>query len=337
MKRSLKLAVSFIILLSAFSASASLSTDPEQRRGISFQLSAVHADTIRTTDNRELKGIVVEDYKDRVVLSTVEGEVTILKSKINELAFDSEEDNLIKLAERSRDRGDYERSYAYYAMAEKINPRSKAAKDGMIFLQGYLFRKEEARKEEDVKRRGAIEEYGTLAQTKVSEEDELKEGATGLKERLGITLDIKDGFPEIESVVGDSAAYEAGLRKGDLLISVWGKLTGYMSLKEVTAILLEKAALELKCVIERNISVNMNGAGGIGASFAMELDGLTVSNVKEPGPSFAAGLEKGDLITAIDGRPTRYMPLKEALELINNSKKDVIKLTLRRELMLWRR
>ena len=73
------------------------------------------------------------------------------------------------------------------------------------------------------------------------------------------------------------------------------------------------------------------------ATFTMEFDGLTVSGVKEGGSAFEAGLKKGDLITAIDGNSTRYMPLKKAIELIRNSKTGSTKLTLRREIIIWRK
>jgi C-terminal processing protease CtpA/Prc len=65
----------------------------------------------------------------------------------------------------------------------------------------------------------------------------------------------------------------------------------------------------------------------------MEIDGLTVSAVQDG----AAGLEKGDLIVAIDGKSTRYMPLKSAVNLIKSVKADAVKLTLRRNLIIWRR
>ena len=133
------------------------------------------------------------------------------------------------------------------------------------------------------------------------------------------------------------------MRKGDRVIAVWGRLTGYMTLKEVMGILLEKPSLELKCDIERTVSINVNPGvwtntnNLIGASFSMEFDGLTVSGVKEYGAAIAAGLKKSDLITAIDGKSTRYMPLKNAIDLIKNSQGGSIKLTLRREVLIWRR
>ncbi len=303
-----------------------------------------YADTITTNDGREVKGVVVEDYKDRLVFSTPDGEITIPKANIKELALDSEEENLIKLAERAFERRDYNRSYTYYLIAHELNPDSKPAKDGMVFLQGYLFRKEEINKEEEMKRLQRLERYGTVVETARGDKEKLEELKSNLKNSLGLEIKTNKAVPEIAAVTKSSPAYDAGIRKGDLLVAVWGKLTGYMPIGEILELALDKPSLELKCTIERTANVEIGDKGAfagpermIGASLKMEFDGLTISGVKDNGAAGKAGLEKDDLITAIDGKSTRYMPLQKAVELIKSSKEDSVKLTIRRELTIWRR
>ena len=293
------------------------------------------ADTIYTNDNKELKGIVVEDYKDRVVFSTADGEITVMKRDIRELYFDSEEDNLISLAEQASQRRDYEKAYAYYDMAFKVNPYSKAAKDGLVFLQGYLFRQEEAKKEDEVRRRDEFERYGSAIPTEKILKEEAENSAEKLKEAAGMTLRIKDGLLEVEGVEPRSPAYDAGIKKGDRLVSIWGRLTGYTPLKEVMDKLTERSSSEIKCAIERTLEVGVKP--DIGASFVMEFDGLTVSAVKDGSPSFEAGLKKDDIVVAIDGKSTRYMPLKKAVDLMKAHEKDSVRLTIRRDTLIWRR
>jgi len=292
-----------------------------------------HADIVAMKDGQEINGIVVEEYKDRVVLSTFAGEKTIQKADIKELYFDSYEENLIKLAEQAKDRRDFGRAFTYYNLALKKNPDSKAANDGLIFLQGYLFRKEESEKLEDIKRRENVERYGTIVELGKAKtgEDRDKELAARLKDLLGLTLEIEKGFPKITGVRLKSPAYEAGMRKGDLLIALWGKLTGYMSLTDIVEIMADKPLLEIKCTVERPVSVEPGGA-----AFTMETKGLTVSGVKEGSPAFDSGLKKDDLIVAINGSATRYMPLKKALGMIKKTRGKAISLTLRREILIWR-
>ena len=68
------------------------------------------ADTVIMKDGKEVKGIVLEEYKDRMLISTVDGERSLMKEEIKELYFDTEEQNLIKLAEQARDKGDFVKS-----------------------------------------------------------------------------------------------------------------------------------------------------------------------------------------------------------------------------------
>ena len=305
---------------------------------------ASYADTIRMKTGKEVKGIIVEDYVNRVVISTPDGEQTVMKSKIAALRYDSEEDNLIKLARRARERRDYKTAYANYERALKINPDSKAAQDGLTSTRAALLRKDEARKADDIQRRQAFEASGSPLGTIEPGRRDIDDMRKRLDEQLGITLKMEDAFPRIMAVRPDGPAAVAGARAGDLLVAVWSRLTGYMSLKEVMGILLAKQSLEVKVTIERKLDVAVNQKRHIfsglndliGATFVMKFDGMTVSQVKELGAAATAGLMADDLVTAVDGRSTRYMPLKRAVDVIRKSKGDVAKIAVRRELIIWR-
>ena len=203
---------------------------------LSLQVSAF-ADTVTLKRGKEVKGIVVEDYQSRIVMSTVDGEQTIMKDDIGEIYYDTEEDNLIKLAERARASRNFVKAYGLYEKALKINPKSKAAQDGLVFCQSYIVRRQEAEKANDVQKRADFERYGGMAggmQGEAPKEEDLK---TRLNDALGMTLVIKDGIPAVEFVRQKSQASEAGIKVGDYIVAVWSRLTGYMSLKEIVDIL----------------------------------------------------------------------------------------------------
>ena len=44
-------------------------------------------------DEKRVKGVVVEDYDDRIVLSTIDGEKSIMKQKIERILYDMDEQN----------------------------------------------------------------------------------------------------------------------------------------------------------------------------------------------------------------------------------------------------
>ncbi|MFA6320998.1 MAG: nickel pincer cofactor biosynthesis protein LarC [Candidatus Omnitrophota bacterium] len=300
-----------------------------------FSSSVVLADTIVENDGTELKGIVVEDYRDRIVLSTFTGEKMIMKSDIKELYYDEEETNLIKLAEQAKEKKDYIKSFTYYDMAFRLNPNSKVAKDGLVFLQGYLFRREQSQKEDEVRKRDELERRGPVIQSVVaSSEEAAMEKEIKLKKTVGMTLTMKNGLPVIDFVRSNSSAADAGIEKDDRLIAIWSRLTGYMDLEEVVDALLDKPSLELKCSIERTVTVPGELTG---VSFTMEFDGLTISAVQPDSIGAKAGFRKGDLVTAIDGKSTRYMPLKNAMTMIKGPGKEFTELVIRREVLLWRK
>lgn len=314
-----KTLIAFLFLLTAYS----------------LQLTTIlHADTIYTKDGKELKGIITEDYKDRIVLSTIGGQVTVMKSDTKELYFDTEEQNLIKLAEQASDKGDYIRAFVYYDKAFKLNPESRAAKDGIVFLQGYLFKKDMSQKEEIVRRHNEFEQRGERSEIR-SDEDKFNDDLKKLRRGSGIVLITSGSATRIESVRAGSPADGAGIRNGDTLVAIWGRLVGYMSLKEVIETMLEKGSLETKITLERNITVRVRPGGSIGAALSMQFDGLTVSAVKKGSAASEAGLEPNDIITAINGSSTRYMPLKKAIELIKRSKDGKVELTVKKEVIMW--
>ena len=312
---------------------------------LSLARSTADADTVVKNDGEEVKGIILEDYKDRLVMSTVKGEKTVMKSDIKELYYDEEEENLIKLADQAKEKHDYVRALTYYDMAYKANPNSKAAKDGLVFLEGYLFRKEQAQKEDDVKKREDLEQQGAFVSVEPPPVESISEKAARLKKAIGITLEITDGFPCVDTIQPRSAAADAGMERGDRLIAIWAKLTGYMELHDVLDALLDKPSLELKCTIDREVNiavvpykmVTLGSNELIGAAFSMEFDGLTVSSVREGGAAADAGIKKGDLVTGIEGKATRYMPLNDAVAMIRNSKGGTVRLTIRKEILIWRR
>jgi carboxyl-terminal processing protease len=73
----------------------------------------------------------------------------------------------------------------------------------------------------------------------------------------------------------------------------------------------------------------------IGATLSMQLGGLTISAVKEGSTASEAGLMPNDLITAINGNSTRYMPLKKAIKSIKRSRNGKVDLTVRKDMVMW--
>jgi len=148
----------------------------------------------------------------------------------------------------------------------------------------------------------------------------------------------------VGSVLKDSSAAEAGLKTGDIIVSVWGKMLKYMQPEDIYATFLGSSVSELKIVIERAVSVETNKRGLFGGAerlldgkLMMEFQGLTVAAVKEPGALARAGVLSGDMITGINEVPTRYMSLDAAYRLIERSHDSRVTLEVQRECIVWKK
>ena len=294
------------------------------------------SDTIFMKNDREVKGIVVEEYKDRIVLSTYEGEKTLFKRSIRSVVYDSPEKNLVRLGDSYVARREFGKAYYYYSKAYKLNPENKIGKEKMDYVTGLMFRKQEENKLRDVKRLQEFESWS------IAKEEETVNYEDELERALGFRLTEKNGKIEVSDVKLKSAAYNAGVRTGDILVAVWGKFTGYMPAAEVARLLYEESFGEVKITIDREIKSSKKKKGLkysdiIGGKLAMLFDGLTVVSQEGTSESFTGGLKKDDLIIEIDGLSMRYMPLDRAINLIEEPGAGDVVLTVRRDITVWRK
>lgn len=70
--------------------------------------------------------------------------------------------------------------------------------------------------------------------------------------------------------------------------------------------------------------------GGVGLSVAPATDGVKVLAPIEDSPAFKAGIQSGDTITEIDGKPLKGMPLDEAVKTMRGEDGSNVKVTVKR-------
>ena len=295
------------------------------------------ADTVYVKGGREIMGIVVEEYKDRVVISTYEGEKPILKRYIERIDYDLPEQNLVRFGDSYVARREYEKAYFYYEKAYKENQEYAVARNKMNYVMGYLFRTREKNKQTDIKRR---QEFENWPPPEAEEEPNFQEE---LEEKVGIRIKEEENRTVITRVIEGSPAEQAGLKTGDRLSSVWGRFTGYMSEEDVAHLLLEESAGETKVDIERDLTLRneppypMRYKDIIGGRLEMLMDGLTLTEVIKGGPGEKAGFVANDLILDINGTSMRYVPLSEAVRMLKDKGNPALTFTVRRNVTLWRK
>ena len=298
------------------------------------------ADTVYLNTGEERKGIVVEDYVDRIRLSTEDGEQEIKKADIKDILYDLRAQNLIKLGDFHNEKGNLARAYVYYRKAYLTDPTFEPALARYNYITSILLKQPHEQLEERVNKQKALmrASRGVV---------EVKEGISSvseqqLKKLLGLELISKDERPYVSKVNAQGSAYNAGIREGDFIIAVWNRLTGYMELEGVCSLILRSKTGEVNLTVERTVKLTKSedskytkgGLASLGFSLDLTPKGLLIKNVLGKSVAENYGLAESDVVDKINNQSTRYMPLKKAVELIESSGEEIT-IIIQRDISLW--
>jgi len=291
-----------------------------------FFQSTSPADTVLLKNGKRIKGLILDEYRDRIVLSTFGGEIEILKKDIRSAIYDEEAKTLITKARNHARRENYVKAYYTYKKVLELDPELEEAKEQLAYLRNFLETKIRRDIERDMEKKN-----------KRSSGSEGKPATEAAREELGIVVVPGDKYAVIQEVGEDVVVSEGThLLEGDRIISVWGEMAAYMDAEEVADMLL--GAEECRMVIERSVDVDLEGGTGIfndyksviGGSLKLTRKGAIVESVSSGGPLEEAGIKKGDLIYRIAGKNTRYMPMEEIFSVIKDKKGQTVEVVFRR-------
>lgn len=285
------------------------------------------ADTLFMKDGSELKGIIVENYTDRVVLSTENGEKEIGKDSIGRIAYDLEEQNYVAMGDNAKAAGNYEKAYYYYEKAKDINPNYKPAIEGAAYLNGYLYRKEAVKKESKVAWLQQVEDFN-LKQSVITQDPSRQKVLAELGVELG---QEKKRDIYLSKVFEGTPAKRAGLKKNDVIVSVWGKMVGYMTKDAVEKELAMPENLEIKMQIDRGMRIEKNTIKP--AMVKLEFEGYILRGIKETTSAFKSGFRDGDNIMSIAGQSIRYTPMDKVVKMLRDAPKEIL---IRRDVTIWK-
>jgi len=302
--------------------------------------SFVSADTVYFGDGTEEKGIVVENYHDRIVLNTIDGEKQISRGDIKDILYDRREQNLLKLGDFHQAKGNKQKAYEYYKKAYELNPEYKEAKDKFMHLRSIILRTPEKQLRSDMERMQALfKQSGKVYDSSNAKKDPITR-TEELKSTTGLVLTMESGMPTVASVDIGSPAKVAGIDPNDQITALWGKVAGYLDLDTIIDMIIESSSSEIAITLKRKIEITDKSRSI--ADFGMSLDvkeqGLFVSGVTQDSRAAYYNIFEDDLIADINGESTRYMPLKVARKNINRSLSGGnLDLAIIRDVVLWRK
>lgn len=304
--------------------------------GIIFLAAHSYADTISMNDGRELKGVVLERGAEKIHFWAETGEVIIDKADISDITEDSEEDNIILMADAARAKGDYVKAFYLYQKVFKMNVNSQAAIDGMAITQNYLVKNKES---------NAIvtyyQRYGGYDGTPMADGEVLSQNAEQTEEvrkKLGLILAVEDTkffFVKIKvtDVISGSRADKAGIQISDYIAEVAGRPADYMGLYSVISLMYNNRDNPIEVVIERFVRLWVDNLGSPqpgGLSLNKESRGFNVSGIKPGSAADQIGLKQGDEIVMVQGVPARKMNSDDPLGLVGADGPRYIDIIVRR-------
>jgi len=298
--------------------------------------SVVSADTVILKDGKRMKGLILDEYSDRVVFSTVEGEKTIMKSDIRSAVYDSEAKAMMQKGRNQQKKGQHIKAYYTYEKVLELDPGLEEARQRYNYLRRFLETKLKRDIVDDVRARGEREKGAESI-------DPLREA----RDELGIVLVPGEKFVRVGKVLDrNDTVTRSGIREGDRIVSVWGEMAAYLDPDEVAGMML--SSREIKVEIERTAVVGFSGAGGgffsrlfkrygniIGASVGMKKKGLMVRGVHPGGAFDKAGIREGDLLCRIGGKNTRYVSMPKIVDLIIKDRAKDVEIVFSRNIVFW--
>lgn len=307
-----------------------------------FLFQIVHADTVVLKNGKELKGLVVEEHADRIILSTEKEELPILRSGITEIKYDDPEQGFMKIGKSYEAEGKYGEALAYYEKAIEVNPGFEdARKAAMAMRNRFWSMTTEGPRSEMEKKQAIYDSWGSGRPLEEIDKQRSSGQANELHERLGVRLGKKGDWVRVAELSPKKDAVLAGLRKGDRLVAVDGESLRYLLKEVVTHKMLEPRYSNFSLEIERDCVVTKisprQSLGELGLRLRLEYQGMVIDKVKSGSAAGNGGLKEGDVLTYVSGVSTRYMPMNKLSGFVQDLKQESVVFTVRRSTLLARK
>ena len=294
-------------------------------------------------DGSQMKGLVVEQHEDRVVLSTEQGEVPVLREKIGNIAFDDPEWTFMELGESNETAGRFGEALAYYEKALAANANLEDAKKAVTRVRNRFWSAVVIGPREEIEKRQAL--YDAWGKAKPGHpydvQDHVRQAISGLREGLGLVLSQKGDWVRISEAAPRKDAALAGLRRNDRLVAMDGRSLRYLDADVVREKFLSPRYSNLTLDYERDCTLRRTGfersLDELGMRIELGSQGLYLKAVKTGGPADKAGLKPGDLLMSVNGASTRYLPIKKLLGVVVGGPGDDSVLSVRRSVLLTRK
>lgn len=307
-----------------------------------LSVAPAQADTIYLKDGSQLKGLIVEEHIDRLVLSTEAGEALLERGSIRQIEYSDPAQTVFQLAKSYEAQEKLGEALAYYEKALELNPELPEAKVAADAVRNRFWAMSAQGPINEIEKQQALlDVWGQGKKIDAIIVDRNLEQQRSLRENAGLTLQKKGDWVRVARVDAKKEARLVGLQKNDRLISIDGESLRYLGEEAVRKKMIAPRSANYTLEYERDLFVRKKPfktkLKELGVKLKFEYKGLVVSETEEGSPAETAGLQAGDLVVRINGQATRYLPIRKARELIESGVEDRIVFTVRRSAYLTRK
>lgn len=250
----------------------------------------------------EIKGFVLDNFCDRILINTFKGEKIIEKEKIEKVIFDDRDRELVFKAQNilegeQIDEKILSKARYFFQEALRVNPSNRDAELGLGRVRDELLK--------------------------------LKNPQIGF---LGMALSLEGSIIKVFEVIPRSPAGMGGVRVGDILFSIWDKKIRYDKMATIIRLLSGPPGSPVTFAIEREVAI------GYRTKAARNLKDVLMVTRRGIFPKLG-GIEDTlptDKVVSICGNDTRYITNEYFFWFSENFRNKNVIITIRRAFNLTR-
>ncbi len=274
------------------------------------------ADTVQLKDGGQLKGLVVEEHEDRVILSTADGEMPVMRKLIDKVDYDDPAYTLLSMGrelERNKKLGE---ALSYYEKAAQLNPELKEAKTAAVGVRSKMWAGFTEGPTSEIQKQQEIQD-AWRADTTIADESRRneEEDESLLWKRMGIELAQDGDFVRVADIRIGGYAHQAGIRNGDIIYAIDGRSMRYIQKRTVIQDALNPRYASMTMEVRRKIlfpaKVGKTDLKNLGIDLKQDYNGVLIGRVKNGSPSDRYGMKSGDRLIRVGESSTRYLPLNK--------------------------
>lgn len=288
-----------------------------------------YSDTVIMKDGSELKGLVVEQHNDRIVVSTFDGEKTVLRTEYIEIEFDDPAYSLYYLGKQMEEQKKYGVALSYYEKAHALNPELRDAREAAIGIRSRFWSEFAAGPRGEMTKQQEIQSaFRSNASIEEIAEDGHKETMKQLWDGAGLSLKSDGDWILIHDTRIGGQARKKGLIRGDLIAKIDGKSMRHLNQDALAMELLEPKYSTLAMTFQRVVRFPSNSKKvsirNLGFDLDQTYEGITVKKVDGESIAYKMGLEPDDLITAVNDQGTRYLSKRDVKKAVEENSAELV-------------